>query len=112
MADTNYNKDEFGQLIQANMGQDVSTATELKLILQSQVSVNGDKKEKAGADGVTVGTVNVVVNDETFLANEYLQYTLKEDDLDKAGLWRVKGEALLSSTNRVIGDFRRFSVGE
>ena len=112
MADTNYNKDEFGQLIFADMGQDVSTATELKLILQPQVSVNGDKKEKAGTDGVTVGTVNVVVDDETFLANEYLQYTIKEDDFDKAGLWRVKGEALLSSTNRVIGDYRRFTVAE
>ena len=106
----NYNKDEFGQLIYADMGQDVSTASELKLILQAQVSVNGDKSEIV--TGVTVGAANVDVNDETFLANQYLQYTIKDGDLNKAGLWRVKGEALLSSTNRVIGDYRTFTVAE
>jgi len=105
-----YNVDEFGQLIYANMRENISTATELKLILQPQVSVHGEKKEIT--TGLTVGTVNLNVNDETFLANQYIIYTTKDGDLDKAGLWRVKGEALLSSTNRVISDYKIFTVAD
>jgi len=107
MADTNYNKDECGQLIYANLGQDVSTATELTMVLEPEI---GNKKEKTVSDGVSVGTSNLSINDETYLANEYIKYTIKEDDLDYAGLWRVKGKAKLSSTNMVIGDFNRFTV--
>lgn len=109
MADTNYNKNEFGQLIFSNLGQDVSTASELTMVLEPQV---GSIKEKSISDGVSVGTSNVTVNDRTFLANEYLQYTIAEDDLDFAGLWRNKGKAKLSSTNLIIGDYHTFTVLE
>ena len=104
---TDYNKGEYGQTIYVNMGEDVSTNTELSLILEPAI---GTKKEISS--GVTVGSANVDVNDETYLANEYLQYTIAADDLDYAGLWRKKGEATLSSTNKIISNYTHFSVLE
>lgn len=109
MADTNYNKSEYGQMIYANLGQDISAASELTMLLEPKI---GETQEKVISDGVAVGTANVDVNDETYLANEYISYTIKEDDLDYAGLWRNKGKAKLSSTNLVIGDYHNFTVLE
>jgi hypothetical protein len=120
MADLN--KFEFGQVIRANMRQDVSTNIGLTFILQPK---NGTPKNsnaetssnqplnaiiRNGVDGVVVGTVAVAVGDEIFAANEYLEYTTKIDDLDISGLWRVKGEADISSTSKVVGDYRNITV--
>lgn len=104
-----FNKDEYGDIIYANLGEDISTAIELTMVLEPQI---GEKQEKSISDGVSVGTVNVNVNSETFLANQYIQYTIKVDDLDFAGLWRNKGKAKLSATNLVVGDYSRFTVLE
>lgn len=103
------NKNEYGDVIYVDLGEDVSTATELTFVLEPQI---GDIQEKAIADGVSVGTANVDVDDKTLLANQYLQYTVKENDLDYAGLWRKKGKAKLSSANLVVGDYSQFSVLE
>ena len=46
------------------------------------------------------------------LANQYLEYTLKQDDLSLPGIWRFKGEAQLSSTVRAVGDYRTVTVLE
>jgi len=105
----NYNKLEYGQKIYADLGQDVSSATELNFILEPEI---GDKLTKVISDGVAVGTVNINVDDKTYLANQYLEYTIKKDDLNYAGLWRAKGEAILSATNKVIGDYVNFTVME
>ena len=107
MAD--FNKGEYGDVIYANLGEDISTATELTMVLEPKI---GNILEKAISDGVSVGTANIDVNDKTFLANEYIQYTIKEDDLDYAGLWRNKGKAKLSSTNLVVSDYTHFTVLE
>ncbi len=120
MADLN--KFEFGQVIRANIGQDVSTNIGLTFILQpkngtpknsnSEVSSNQPPNAiiRTGVDGVVLGTVNVTVGDEVFAANEYLEYTTKIDDLDISGLWRVKGEADITSTSKVVGDYRNITV--
>jgi hypothetical protein len=117
-----FNKFEFGQVIRANLRQDVLTNTGLEMIIQPEVGssknalrVNDNKPRGAviaNNPDVTVGTVDVEVGDETFLANEYLEYTIKADDLSKSGIWRVKGSADITSTNKVIGDFARFTVLE
>lgn len=110
---------EYGQVLRANIGQDVSTNTSLTFILQPKEGV--PKNVTSGQnlvnaiyrtqnDGVTVGASDVVVGDETYLANEYLEYTLQEEDLSLPGLWRVKGEAQLSPTGRVSGDFKTITV--
>ena len=116
----NFNKFEYGQVIRANLRQDVSTNTGLEMIIQPELGSsknanhNLDNKPKgaviANNPDVTVGTVDVAVGDETYLANEYLEYTIKANDLSKSGIWRVKGSADITPTDRVVGDYSRFSV--
>ena len=103
----NLNKGETGQTIFANLGEDVSTATAYKFILEPKL---GTKLEKVDADGVTLGTANVDVGDETYLANQYVKYTTQDGDLSYSGQWRLKGEATMSATNQVIGDYRSVTV--
>jgi len=100
-----YNYLEYGQLIYVNFGEDISAATELTIILEPKVGT-------AIEETATLGTVNIDVNDETYLANEYVKYTIQENDLDYAGLWRKKGKAKLSTTNIVVSDFTTFTVME
>lgn len=105
----NLNKNEYGQKVYVNMGEDVSTATTITMILQPQI---GEKLEKVAADGVAVGSTNITVDDENLIANEYLEYTIKEGDLSYSGMWRKKGEAQLTSTNKVISNYSKFEVNE
>ena len=97
------NKGEYGQTIRANLGEDISSATEYKIILEPQ---SGDKLEKTA----TLGTSNVTEGDETYLANEYVEYVIESGVLDYSGLWRVKGEATISGTSKKIGNYKRFTV--
>ena len=101
------NKNEYGQVLYANLGEDISTATAYKFVLEPKL---GTKLEKVDADGVTLGTANVDVGDETYLANQYVKYTTQDGDISYSGEWRSKGEATMSSTNQVIGDYTRFTV--
>ena len=115
-----FNAYEYGQVIRANLKQDVSVNTGLEMAIQPELgrsknaNRNLDNKPRgaviANNPDVTVGTVDVVVGDETYLANEYLEYTIKANDLSKPGIWRVKGSADISPTDRVIGDYSRFTV--
>jgi len=114
-----FNKFEYGQVIRANLRQDVSTNTGLEMVIQPEVgssknAIHMDDKPRGAViatnPDVTVGTVDVEVGDETYLANEYLEYTIKKVDLSKSGIWRVKGAADISPTNRAIGDYARFTV--
>jgi len=97
------NKDEYGQTLRVNFGEDISAATAYSFILEPKY---GEKLEKTG----TLGTSNVVVDDETYQANQYIEYVTADGDIDKAGDWRMKGEATMSGTNKVIGDYKRFVV--
>lgn len=101
------NNGEYGQTIRVNMEQDVSTNSSLTILLQPKI---GDLKTFTDADGVSVGSSAVEVDNETFKANEYLEYTLQDGDIDKAGQWRMRGEVQLSASNLLIGDFVKFTV--
>ena len=94
---------EFGQTLHANLGEDVSAATSYAMILQPELGVLVEKV-------ATLGTVNLVVGDETFLANEYVSYVVEPNVLDKPGAWRIKGKAPFSSTVEKVGNFRRITV--
>jgi len=100
-----YNYLEYGQVIYVNFGEDISAATELTIILEPKL---GTVIEETA----TLGTANIDVNDETYLANEYIKYTIQENDLDYAGLWRKKGKAKLAFDNLVISDYTNFTVLE
>lgn len=102
MPDINLN--EYGQVIRVDLGQGLSSATNLIVILEPK---QGEKLTKDG----TLGTSDIAVNDQTFLANQYIEYTTVEDDIIESGLYRIKGEATVG-TARVIGDYRKITVLE
>ena len=97
------NKDEYGQTLRVNFGEDVSAATAYNFIIEPKF---GDKLEKTG----TLGTSNVEVGDETYLANEYIEYITEDGDIDQAGQWRMKAEATMSSTEKLSTDYQLFTV--
>lgn len=87
--------DEYGQKVYVNLGEDLSAATDLKIHLIPEI---GEIKEKTA----TLGTTNITVDDEDFIANEYLEYTTLSGDLDFTGLWKARAFANLTASRRVI----------
>ena len=116
----NLNQYEYGQVLRANIGLDVSTNVGLSFILQVKTgtpeNANSDSDQprnsiiRTSSDGVTVGLVDVFDGDTKLLANEYLEYTTKKDDFSIAGQWRIKGEAKISSNKKVSGSFKLITV--
>ena len=99
-----FNYKEHGSILRVNLGVDISAGTGLTVILQPE---RGEKDEYT--TNVAVGTSNVVVDDKAFIANQYLEYTIQQDDLDKEGLWRARGSAIVSS-ELIKGDYVKFTV--
>jgi hypothetical protein len=114
-----FNAYEYGQVIRANMKQDVSAFTVFEIVIQPEQGYSKNASQlpnrpkgaiiASGAD-VTVGTVDVTIGDVLYAANEYLQYTTKPDDLSHPGTWRVRGTVVKSAANKLLGDFLRFTV--
>jgi hypothetical protein len=100
----NLNQYEIGQPIRINFGEDISLAVPT-LILQPEL---GNTKEIT--DGVTIPDTDVTVDGEVLLANQYLQYFTKTDDLDYVGRWRNKAKLTFSSTDVRQSDFVKFRV--
>jgi len=113
------NQYEYGQVLYANLGQDVSSATAYQFVLQPKSGIPTNKNStgtqplnsivRTGSD-VTLGTSNVTVGDQKYLAHQYLQYTIKENDLSIAGIWRIKGIATVSATKEIVGDYQNVTV--
>ena len=102
------NKGEYGQTVYTiDFQEDISSASELTFVLEPQ---SGDKLTKSIADGVAVGASNITVDDQDLIANQYLTYVIKEGDLKYVGTWRLKGECLLTSSNKVISDYKFIEV--
>lgn len=95
---------EIGQPIRINLGEDISLAIPT-LILQPQV---GETKEIT--EDVTIPSVDVTVGDQTFLADQYIEYFTKEDDIDYIGQWRDKAKLNFSPTSILQTDYVRFTV--
>ncbi len=106
----NFNKNSFGQLLKVNFFQDISTGTSFEMQIEPQFGgqrLDGDKPILTVVG--TLGTVNTVVDDMPFKADQYLEYTIKEDDLKDVGRWRVKGIATLLSVT-VATNYQFFRV--
>lgn len=99
------NVDEFGDVVRVNMREDVSSATSYTMTLQPKV---GDTLEKTA----TLGTVDVTYEGEDLLANNYIEYTIADGDLEYAGQWRKKGKAVISSTKEIVSNYEFFTVLE
>ena len=99
-----FNEGEFGSILRVNLGVDISAGTELTVFLEP---LRGEEKEFT--TNVAVGTSNADVDDQTFLADQFLKYTIQEDDLDYIGQWRARGSAIVSG-ELIKSDFVKFTV--
>ena len=93
---------EYGQTIRANLKTDVSSANSYQINLRPQ---NGAKIEKVA----TLGTSNITEGDESWIANEYVEYVIEANILDQVGQWQKQGVALFTNS-QTIGDYERFTV--
>ena len=100
----NFNNGEYGSIVRVDLGEDISAGTSLTVVLEP---AQGD--EKSFTSNVAVGTSNVDVDDQSFLANQYLEYTLQNGDLDYTGQWRARGSAIVSG-ELIKSDFVLFTV--
>jgi hypothetical protein len=99
-----FNEGEYGSVLRINLGKDISAGTSLTVYLEPK---RGD--EKTFTTNLVVGTSNVIVDDEGFLANQYLEYTLQDGDLDEHGQWRARGSAIVSG-ELIKSDYVKFTV--
>ncbi len=97
------NVEEIGQTIRVNAAQDISTATALVIRLEPEQGFLEDYP-------ATLGTVDVTVGDETFLANEYAEYVTLEDDLNYSGRWRKKLTVTFSPSSELSTNYEVFRV--
>ena len=99
-----FNEGEFLSILRVNLGVNISAGTELTVFLEP---LRGEKKEFT--TNVAVGSSNTEVDDQEFLADQFLEYTIQEDDLDQAGQWRARGQALVSG-ELIKSDYVKFTV--
>ena len=100
----NLNKNEVGQPIRINLGEDITLATPT-LILWPEIGIQKDITE-----GVTIPNTDVTVGDETLLAGEYIEYFTRDGDLDYTGRWKFKTKLTFSTTDIRQTDFQKFRV--
>jgi hypothetical protein len=88
----NFNQASAGDVIRVNFGQDISNGTVFKMIIEEQF---GEAQEVTA----TLGTADIAVDDETYEANQYIEYTTTSATFTKntTGRWRKKGVATLPS---------------
>jgi hypothetical protein len=108
----NFNIDAYGGTLRVNFGEDISSATAFTMEIQPQV---GDKQSLTP----TLGTSDVWVGDEKYLANQYVEYTITANQFktgqDANGeeigqVWRKKATATISSTDVRATQYSQFRV--
>ena len=97
---------EYGNVFRFNAEEDISSTTPT-LLFEPQF---GSRFERSTGDGVTIPAVDISVAGETFLANQYVEYTFKANELVHEGRWRAKLIAEFSATKKLRTDFQRFTV--
>jgi len=101
---SDYNKGEIGSIIRVNAGEDISSAASVVIILQPEAGI---VKEFTA----TVPAVTVTVDNVTYTANEYAEYTTtSKEDLDYVGRWRKKAESTFSSVLVTQTNYVKFRV--
>ena len=93
---------EYGQVLKADMGEDVSTALSYKMYLEPK---RGTKLDVVA----TLGTSTVTEDGVTYTANHYVEYVIAEGDLSYVGHWQRKGIAIYGSSE-IHGNYQRFTV--
>ena len=105
-----FNTEGFGQTVRVNFYRDISAGTAFTIELQPQF---GGTRDLLDDNPLTVpailGTVDIVVDDETMKANQYIEYVTQEGNLDSAGRWRTKGKAVLPAET-IVTSYQYFRV--
>ena len=100
----NLNFNEIGQPIRINLGEDISLATPTLILLPETGLI------KEITSGVTIPAVNVTVDGETLLANEYVEYLTVDGDLDYVGRWKFKTKLDFTSADIRQTSYQKFRV--
>ena len=100
----NPNLNEVGVTIRVNVGSDISASVPT-LMMQPEIGLI-----KVITTGVTIPNSTVTVDNETFTANEYIEYSTIDGDLDYVGRWRKKAKLDFSSTDIQQTDYEKFRV--
>ncbi len=105
-----FNKDSFGEILKVNFYRDISSGTKFEMVIQAQFEGAELNEERPRTVAATLGIVETVVDDMKFLANQYVEYTIKEGDFKDTGRWRTKGIATLPSET-IATSYQFFRVG-
>jgi len=92
-----FNTDSIGEILRVNFYRDISDGTKFEIKFEPQFIGTRFPDDTPRKVVATLGTVEVVVDDMKFLANQYVEYTIKEDDFKDTGRWQAKGIATLPS---------------
>ena len=100
------NKDEFGVVIQFDVNEDIDSYTSIMYLKKPSGAVSGELT-------VTVGSTTITTEDgDTFTANQYVEYTTVEGDIDESGWWEAKVRTTFSATKELETDWKRFWVDD
>jgi len=81
-------KNEYGNTLRVNAGFNL-TSNINTLYLDSPLTSTGDLVITP-ADGLLVGSINIVTEVGTFLAGEYVEYVLLQGDIPYSGEWNAR----------------------
>jgi hypothetical protein len=94
-----------------NANFNLSGNSELRMVFRKS---DGSIVEKLKADGVTAPAVDLTIcvgdTEQTFLANEYFQYSTEAGLLDITGPWQIHGEYVDLTPKDLSGDVSNFTV--
>ena len=86
------NKNEWGNTFRLNVSEDISANTNTLVLISRSPDTGGIVKQLTltVADGLTVPAVPIVINGETYNANEYVEYVFIAEDMSVSGTWESR----------------------
>lgn len=96
------NSGEYGQVLRFNVKEDISSATTLEVILR-------DPEREESTVTATLGVLEVTTDIGTFSANEYVEYTLQDGDIDDDGWWFARA-VITFADKKLKSDWQQFRV--
>ena len=95
------NVGEYGNVLRVNLNEDISTRDNILELISPVPTVK--KISITSLEGLSVGTENITVGEEVYLANHYLKYTIQPEDIFISGEWniRVYSKASDNANNKI-----------